>query len=135
MLRPQDTATRERKVLDGLWRFRLDVDGVGRAERWFADSLRDAQEMAVPASYNDLLGDPRSRDHVGEVWYQTTVRVPRGWAGQRIALYFESATHRATVWVNDTEVVSHEGGYTPFEADITNHVTAGEQLRITAFDQ
>jgi beta-glucuronidase len=28
--------------------------------------------------------------------------------------------------------VSHEGGYTPFEADITNHVTAGEQLRITA---
>ena len=47
-------------------------------------------------------------------------------------LHFESATHRATVWVNDIEVVSHEGGYTPFEADITNHVTAGEQLRITA---
>ena len=33
MLRPQDTATRERKALDGLWRFRLDADGVGRAER------------------------------------------------------------------------------------------------------
>ena len=31
MLRPQDTATRERKALDGLWRFRLDADGVGRA--------------------------------------------------------------------------------------------------------
>ena len=25
MLRPQDTATRDRKALDGLWRFRLDV--------------------------------------------------------------------------------------------------------------
>lgn len=33
MLRPQDTATRERRSLDGLWRFRLDVDGVGRDER------------------------------------------------------------------------------------------------------
>ena len=31
MLRPQDTATRERKALDGLWCFRLDADGVGRA--------------------------------------------------------------------------------------------------------
>ena len=35
----------------------------------------------MPASYNDLLADPRLRDHVGEVWYQRTVRVPRGWSG------------------------------------------------------
>ena len=136
MLRPQDTATRERKALDGLWRFRLDVDGVGRAERWFAEPLRSAdgnraQDMAVPASYNDLLGDPRSREHVGEAWYQRTVRVPRGWSGQRIVLYFESATHRATVWVDDQEVVRHEGGYTPFEADITALAHAGEPVRIT----
>jgi len=56
MLRPQDTATRERKALDGLWKFRLDVDGVGRAERWYAGALADARDMAVPASYNDLVG-------------------------------------------------------------------------------
>jgi beta-glucuronidase len=131
MLRPQDTATRERKALDGLWRFRLDVDGVGRGERWFAEPLQDAQDMAVPASYNDLLADPRRRDHVGEVWYQRTVRVPRGWSGERIVLYFESATHRATVWVGDEEVVRHEGGYTPFEAEITAAALAGELVRIT----
>jgi beta-glucuronidase len=136
MLRPQDTATRERKALDGLWRFRLDAGGVGRAERWFAGPLRDtqdmaAQDMAVPASYNDLLADPRLRDHVGEVWYQRTVRVPRGWDGGRVVLYLESATHRATVWVGDEEVVRHEGGYTPFEADVTAVARAGEPVRIT----
>ena len=131
MLRPQDTATRERKALDGLWRFRLDADGVGRAERWFAGPLPDAQDMAVPASYNDLLADPRLRDHVGEVWYQRTVRVPRGWWGGRVVLYVESATHRATVWVGDEEVVRHEGGYTPFEADVTAVARAGEPVRIT----
>ncbi|MET8153185.1 beta-glucuronidase [Actinoplanes sp. NPDC049668] len=131
MLRPQDTATRERKLLNGLWRFALDPGGAGRAGRWFTAALRQAREMAVPASYNEVAADARVRDHLGEVWYQTEVRVPRGWAGDRIVLHFESATHRATVWVDDTEVVSHEGGYTPFEADVTNLVTAGETARIT----
>jgi beta-glucuronidase len=132
MLRPQDTATRERKSLNGLWRFAFDPDGAGRADGWFRGPLPDAREMAVPASFNDICTEAAERDYFGDVWYQTTVRVPRGWDGQRIALHFESATHRATVWVGDAEVVSHEGGYTPFEADVTEHVTAGEQVRITA---
>src|SRR4051812_9241526 len=131
MLRPRDTTTRERKRLDGLWSFTLDPQGLGRAAGWQSGPLPAAQEIAVPASFNDLFVDPEVRDYVGDIWYQTTVRVPRGWAGQRIVLHFESATHRATVWVNDAEVVSHEGGYTPFEADITDHVGAGEQVRLT----
>jgi beta-glucuronidase len=132
MLRPQDTATRERKSLTGLWRFALDPDASGRPNGWFRGPLPDAREMAVPASFNDITADPAVRDYFGDVWYQTTARVPRGWDGQRIVLHFESATHRATVWVGEAEVVSHEGGYTPFEADVTEHVTAGEQVRITA---
>jgi beta-glucuronidase len=131
MLRPQDTATRERKCLDGLWAFALDPDGAGRAGRWYTGRLPGSREMAVPASFNDIPADPAVRDYVGDVWYQTIVRVPRGWAGRRVVLHFESATHRATVWAGDAEVVSHEGGYTPFAADITDHVTAGEPVRVT----
>src|SRR5918993_5133181 len=132
MLRPQDTSTRERKGLNGLWQFALDPNGEGRTARWFAGPLSDAREMAVPASFNDIAADGAVRDYFGDVWYQTTVWVPRGWEGRRIVLHFESATHRATVWVNDVEVVSHEGGYTPFEADVTEHVRPGEEARITA---
>ena len=132
MLRPQDTSTRERKSLNGLWEFRLDGAGEGRSGRWFADRLSGAREMAVPASFNDIVADAAVRDYFGDVWYQRTVWVPRGWQDRRIVLHVESATHRATVWVNDVEVVSHEGGYTPFEADITDHVTPGAEVRITA---
>ena len=132
MLRPQDTSTRERKSLNGIWQFALDPNGEGRTERWFAERLSDAREMAVPASFNDIAADAAVRDYFGDVWYQRTAWVPRGWQGQRIVLHFESATHRATVWVNETEVVSHEGGYTPFEVDITDQVSAGEEVRITA---
>jgi beta-glucuronidase len=118
VLRPQDSAFRERKSLNGIWEFTLDPGGVFGGGR-----------MAVPASYNDVL--PGGRDHVGTAWYRTTAWVPKGWAGQRIVLHFESATHRATVWVGDAEVVRHEGGYTPFEADITAHVTPGTSCTVT----
>jgi beta-glucuronidase len=131
MLRPQDGPTRERKSMNGLWRFRLDPAGEGRAAGWWRSPLAEAREMPVPASYNDIPADGAVRDHVGDAWYQTVVRVPRGWAGQRIVLRFDAATHRAVVWVDDVEVVRHEGGYTPFEADVTEHVRSGQEARIT----
>ncbi|MDQ3849571.1 MAG: beta-glucuronidase [Actinomycetota bacterium] len=131
MLPPRETPTRERKPLVGLWRFALDPDGVGRARGW-ADGLPDAaREMPVPASYNDVFPEPELRNHVGEAWYETDVRVPSRWQGQRIVLRFESATHRAAVFVNGRPVVEHEGGYTPFEADVSDLVRPGAADRVT----
>lgn len=131
MLRPRDTETRERRRLDGRWRFAFDTGSAGRSAGWFRGPLPGDREMAVPASVNDLQTDPRLRDHVGDLWYQTLVRIPRGWAGQRILLHVESATHRAVVWVGEIQVAEHEGGYTPFEADLTAVVTPGEEVRVT----
>jgi beta-glucuronidase len=131
MLRPQDNAARERKSLNGLWDFALDADGVGVEESWFNGPLADARAMPVPASFNDIAADAAVRNFVGDVWYQTTARIPRGWHGQRVILHFESATHRATVWVDGHEVGSHEGGYTPFEFDISSWASPGDEVRIT----
>lgn len=131
MLRPQDNGIRECKRLDGLWGFATDPGGVGRTQEWWRSSLPGARPMPVPASYNDVPVAAEIHDHVGDVWYQRTVFVPAGWTERRILLRFDAATHRATVWVDDTEVVSHEGGYTPFEADITDQVTPGQPFRIT----
>src|SRR5438445_4371941 len=87
--------------------------------------------LPVPASYNDLVLDRAVRDHVGDVWYQRAVLLPRGWDGQRVLLRFDAATHRAVVWVDEEQVAEHEGGYTPFEADITAVVHPGSIHRIT----
>ncbi|EGR96625.1 glycosyl hydrolase family 2, sugar binding domain protein [ [[Propionibacterium] namnetense SK182B-JCVI] len=131
MLRPQDTATRDTKCLSGMWDFAFDPEDRGQTERWFTQLLPERTEMAVPASYQDLSTDPATRDYVGPVWYQREVRIPRGWVGNRVVVHFESATHAATVWINDIEVVSHVGGYLPFEVDITDHVRAGKKCRLT----
>ena len=74
----------------------------------------------MPASYNDLLADPRrARPRRRRLVPADGPGAARLVRAERIVLRFESATHRATVWVGDEEVVRHEGGYTPFEADVT----------------
>jgi beta-glucuronidase len=57
--------------------------------------------------------------------------VPRGFAGERINVRVDSATHEGIVFVNGTEAARHVGGYMPFSADITDHVKAGEEFNLT----
>ena len=57
------------------------------------------------------------------VWYRRTFDMPALEDGERLLLHFGAVDYAATVWVNGTEVASHEGGYTPFSADITDAVT------------
>lgn len=45
----------------------------------------------------------------------------------RLLLHFEAVDHSARVWVNGTFVGSHQGGFTPFEFDITEAVTEDDR--------
>jgi beta-glucuronidase len=132
LLAPRETATRERKSLNGLWHFKLDAAGEGRVEGWWRQRLAGSREVPVPASYNDLFPEAGAHEHVGDAWYQIVARVPERWRGERILLRFDAATHRAVVWIDETKVAEHEGGYTPFEADVTDLVEPGGEIRITA---
>lgn len=128
MLKPQASETRELVNLDGIWRFALDDSEV--PEPWSAP-LPGTLDVAVPASYNDLFLDAKIRDHVGWVWYQRDVFVPRGWGDRDTVMRFDAATHHGKVYVNNVLVVEHIGGYTPFEVDISDHVQPGKSFRLT----
>ena len=131
MLAPRESRSRDCRRLDGLWRFRFDPGGQGVTQAWWRGPLPGAREMAVPASYNDLVTDTAEREHVGDVWYQRDVWVPAAWAGQRIVLRCDAAAHHGTVWAGEIPVAEHAGGYTPFEADVTGQLRCGEPVRIT----
>jgi beta-glucuronidase len=128
MLKPKHTPTRELVNLDGVWRFGIDTR---LADQPWLGALQTPLEAAVPASYNDLFTDPEVRGHVGWVYYQREVRVPRGWSGERIVLRFDAATHAARVYLDDELVGEHIGGYTPFDIDVTDRAAAGEAFRLT----
>uniref|UniRef100_A0A8D2E5Q6 Beta-glucuronidase n=1 Tax=Theropithecus gelada TaxID=9565 RepID=A0A8D2E5Q6_THEGE len=128
MLYPRETPSRERKELDGLWCFRADFSHNRRRgfeEQWYRRPLRES---------GPTLDMP---DFVGWVWYEREVILPERWTqdlSTRVVLRIGSAHAYAIVWVNGVDTLEHEGGYLPFEADISNLVQVGplsSQLRIT----
>ena len=125
MLYPIMTTSRELIDLNGIWNFKLD-SGTGFAEEWFEHPLQEAVPMPVPASYNDLYEGAAFRDHIGWVWYEREIVVPDHFFTQRIVLRFGSVTHAAKVYLNGQLVVEHQGGFTPFEAEINAFVNSGK---------
>lgn len=130
MLKPQRTLSRELVSLDGLWKFSIAASANSTTQPW-TKSLDTDLECPVPASYNDIFVNQDIHDHVGWVYYQRDVIVPKGWSNERYFVRAESATHEGQIYVNNHLVAEHVGGYTPFEADVTNLVKAGQQFRLT----
>ncbi|GKT58398.1 beta-glucuronidase precursor [Colletotrichum tofieldiae] len=132
MLRPQANTARELVSLDGIWNFAIASSTDIETDAPWAKPLPPKLQVPVPASYNDIFADDKIRSHVGWVYYQRQVTVPRSWSmGQRYFLRFDAATHRGRVYANDKLVADHAGGYTPFEADITDVISPGERFRLT----
>ncbi|RSM12466.1 hypothetical protein CDV31_006307 [Fusarium ambrosium] len=131
MLKPQANACRELVSLDGIWNFALAQSVELEAEQAWKQAIPPTLQIPVPASYNDIFVDAKIRDHVGWVYYQRNVTIPRSWSGQRYVLRFDAATHKGRVYINDQFLVEHIGGYTPFEADVTDLLTLGQQFRLT----
>ena len=55
-------------------------------------------------------------------WYRRTFDRPALGPDARLILHFGAVDYAATVWVNGTIATRHEGGYTPFSADITDYL-------------
>jgi beta-glucuronidase len=130
MLKPQATASRELISLDGIWNFALGSLNT-ESDDICTRIIRPELQIPVPASYNDIFVDTKIGDHVGWVYYQRPVRVPRGWTGGKYFIRVDAATHHGRVFVNSQFVAEHSGGYTPFEVDISPLVAAGEEFRLT----
>ncbi len=121
MLYPRNTASRRAVSLDGMWKFRIDWEQRGYEEGW-KDGIPKPDLIPVPASFQDFYTEKDVREFTGDVWYETDFFVPGEWEGKEVAVRFGAATHRAEVYVNGIRIVSHEGGFLPFSAVVTDIV-------------
>ena len=125
MLYPETNEKRSVISLDGVWSFCLD-DGSngGNINSGFIE--RNAETIAVPASYNDQKDDLRFREHCGWAYYSRRFTVPEIYGNERLVLRFDAVTHYAKVYVDGKLVCEHKGGFLPFEIELAGFVSAGK---------
>lgn len=108
--------------LDGDWNFAIDPSGNMKvADLAAAGSPRVAK---VPGSWQSEFSD--LRNYAGVAWYWRTAQLEAPRPEQAVLLRFGAVDYRAEVYVNGQKAGSHDGGYLPFEFEVTKLVHSGE---------
>ena len=98
--------------LDGTWRFQPDPDpDFYQAD--FSDS--GWKDIKVPSHWMMEGFDSKT----GTGGYRRHLQIPASFRGRRIKLLFDAVYSGADVWLNGQRIGSHEGGFSPFELDVT----------------
>lgn len=111
--------------LNGEWDFAFDDQKVGLSEKWnqkFPEKLK----ILVPFAYQSKKSGIHDESFHDVVWYHRTFILPDDWVGQQIVLHFGAVDYRASVYVNGEWATFHEGGNTPFQANITHLLVDGD---------
>jgi hypothetical protein len=145
--------------LNGPWQFRFDGDNRGLEERWFQpDAPEWREQIIVPFCWESLAAwgeggaagndnyystrvfrnplevtrdNHRSAPRYEVGWYRRSIEIPQNeaWEGKRVILTIGAADFFTDCWCNGVHLGHHEGGYTPFEFDLTDALTGEEGRR------
>lgn len=90
-----------------------------------------APTLHVPGDWNTQ--DPTLFRFEGVVWYERDFNLdPK--PGKRTFLHVGAANYRSVVWVNGKRICEHEGGFTPFDCEVTAAGHQGSNFVVIAVD-
>jgi len=115
--------------LNGDWSFRFDPAKSGERERWF-EKAAAGFPLTIHVPYP--WGSPLSGvgDEADVAWYARSIRVPAAWRGKRVFLVVGASDWRTDGWLDGVPLGGHQGGYTPFELELTKAARPGEDQRL-----
>ncbi len=137
--------------LNGKWNYLVDVQEMGFYDYrmnelpygfFRNDKARKPSDLveydfdASPAM--DIPGDWNTADeklffYEGTVWFKKSFD-HRKQPGKRTLLYFAAVNYQAVVYVNGKKIGVHEGGFTPFDFDVTDVLHDGENFVVVKVD-
>src|SRR3982750_1044845 len=107
--------------LNGRWDFAFDPEG-SRSHPSHIQWDRTIEVPFAPETKRSGLGDT---GFFQACWYRRRIESPALRSGERLLLHFGAVDYLATVWIDQMRVAVHEGGYTPFQIDVTEWMDAG----------
>ena len=116
--------------LNGDWSFRFDKEDQGLREAAGRIGARGAPDTHPRAVSVGLEAVGSGRREADIAWYARTIRVPAEWKGQRVFLVVGASDWKTRGWLDGEEVGSHQGGYTPFELELTRFARPGADQRL-----
>src|SRR6185503_10167174 len=147
----QNTDGRKTISLDGLWQTIVDPYESGFYDYRYQPSANGYFRNAKPKTKSDLIeydfdksatlmvpGDWNTQSdqlffYEGTVWYKKSFDYQlRGEA--RLFVYFGAANYVADVYLNGEKLGRHEGGFTPFDFEITSLVKDKDNFLVVKVD-
>lgn len=128
---------RDIRSLNGKWNVIIDLYDQGRgmkvyrnqspkgATDFYEYSFKRGLRLNVPGDWNSQM--PELKYYEGTVWYARHFDAKR-LVDKRQFLYFGAVSYRCRVYLNGTEIGSHEGGFTPFQIEVTDLLNEGDNF-------
>ena len=114
--------------LNGYWDFEFDSANTGMHAGWYSSKNTYAEKILVPFPWGSPLSEVENKADIA--WYKRKIEVPENWQGMRVFLVVGASDWLTKGWIDGKEIGEYQGGYTPFEFELTDHITFGKDQDI-----
>jgi beta-galactosidase/beta-glucuronidase len=111
--------------LNGEWAFQFDPETKGRPRVGPGRGFRSKRGSWF--RFPGARGSRAWRTKGDIAWYRRTIQVPEEWRGKRVFVVVGASDWVTRGWLDGQPLGDHRGGYTPFEFELTPHVTWGQE--------
>ena len=128
---------REMQSLNGKWDAVVDLYDQGCKNKIYLNrkpegktdfyeyAFENGLRLDVPSDWKSQT--PELKYYEGTVWYARRFDAPRQ-DGRRLFLHFGAVSYRCRVYLNGEEIGSHEGGFTPFQIEVTGRLKPADNF-------
>lgn len=113
--------------LNGEWDFEFDFGNSG-LRAGILERSEWSKKITVPFCPESKLSGIGYTDFIAAVWYRRNITVTEAQLEGRVLIHFGAVDYETYLYVNGEEAGYHKGGYTSFTFDITDFLTAGENV-------
>ena len=134
--RPQFVRENNWINLNGEWDFVFDDANIGLKERWYLKkSLNNFdRKILVPFCFQSKLSGIEDTSFHEVFWYRKEFTFEKENDDKKVLLHFGAVDYSCIIYLNQTYVGSHEGGYIGFSLDITNYIEENNVLVVRVED-